>query len=304
MDSHNDKLSKCITSPALRCYAVIVTFNPDIDKVINLIDILQKNFVTAVVVDNTIKAIDYPFSCHVINLGDNLGIATAQNKGIEYCLTKQAEAIWFFDQDSVITSSFVEKFLSTVHENPDDKIFAPVFWDEKKGFEYAITNIDSKGNRQKLLSSSFSSDFYSSIVISSGCLIKSDLLMKIGPMLDFLFIDYVDTEWCLRAFYYGYKVHIIKNARMKHSIGDNTISLIGFNVPIHSPLRRYYRIRNAFLLIRFKHIPKKLAFREVIFCCCHQLIIILTQEKKLAYVKYFLRAVYDGLRNRTGKFVN
>lgn len=27
-------------------------------------------------------------------------------------------------------------------------------------------------------------------------------------------------------------------------------------------------------------------------------------RKKLAYVKYFLRAVYDGLRNKTGKFVN
>lgn len=55
MDSHNNKLSKRIPSPALRCYAVIVTFNPDINKVRSLIDILQKNFINAVVVDNTIE---------------------------------------------------------------------------------------------------------------------------------------------------------------------------------------------------------------------------------------------------------
>ncbi|HEM8101435.1 TPA: rhamnosyltransferase [Enterobacter hormaechei] len=287
--------------PLLRFYAVVVTYNPDVKKVIELVTILQKYKVTVVIVDNTPGLNNYPFQCHLIKLGDNFGIATAQNHGIEYCLKDGADAIWFYDQDSVITDDFVQEFLTTVAGNPEDKIFAPVFWDEKKGFEYAITDIDSNGNRKKLLSSSYTDDFYSSVVISSGSLIKTELLLKIGLMLDSLFIDYVDTEWCLRAYYNGYKVHIIKNARMEHSIGDNTISLLGFNVPIHSPMRRYYRIRNSFLLFRMKHIPKKLALREIVFSCCHQIIIILTQKNKIEYLKYFLDALIDGLGNKAGK---
>ncbi|WP_417648500.1 rhamnosyltransferase [Enterobacter hormaechei] len=298
MGNHNNHLSM---HPLLSFHAVVVTFNPDVNKVISLVTALQKNNVEVVVVDNTPGMNNYPFSCHVIKLGDNLGIATAQNHGIEYCLKNKADAIWFYDQDSVITDDYVQMFLNTVLNNKDDQIFAPVFCDEKKGFEYAITDIDSSGNRRKLFSSSFNSDFYSSVVISSGCLIRRELLQKIGFMLDSLFIDYVDTEWCLRAFYHGFSVHIIKNAKMVHSIGDNTISFLGFNVPIHSPVRRYYRVRNSLVLFRMQHIPKKLALREFVFACCHQVIILLTQKNKFDYFKYFLWALIDGLRNKVGK---
>jgi rhamnosyltransferase len=60
------------------------------------------------------------------------------------------------------------------------------------------------------------------------------------------FIDYVDTEWCIRAEAMGYKNYVSSKAVMKHAIGDNILKFKYFNVPVHSPFRRYYRVRNAF----------------------------------------------------------
>lgn len=61
-----------------------------------------------------------------------------------------------------------------------------------------------------------------------------------------IFIDYVDTEWCFRALSKGYKLYMSEKAVMRHSVGDDTINLLNFKIPVHSGYRRYYRVRNLF----------------------------------------------------------
>lgn len=77
-----------------------------------------------------------------------------------------------------------------------------------------------------------------------------------------LFIDYVDTEWCLRAIAKGYKVYAATSAKMSHAIGDKAIKVLAWHVPVHSAFRRYYRLRNGLLLARMKHIPPLIKVRE------------------------------------------
>lgn len=107
-----------------------------------------------------------------------------------------------------------------------------------------------------------------------------------------LFIDYVDTEWCLRMHAHGYNVYITPNVVMKHEIGDAHIQLLGVVVPVHSPWRRYYRVRNGFYLFKMKHIPKLLAMREITFALIHQILLYVNSKNK-EYVKIYFRAVYD-----------
>jgi len=44
------------------------------------------------------------------------------------------------------------------------------------------------------------------MLIASGCLIPADVLRDVGLMDDALFIDHVDTDWCMRARARGYRL--------------------------------------------------------------------------------------------------
>lgn len=172
----------------------------------------------------------------------------------------------------------------------------------RKKFEYSIVDINKSGKRKKIIPSQIDGDFYTSVAISSGTLSHISVFDKVGVMDENLFIDYVDTEWCLRCFQAGLKIRIIVNAHMYHSIGDNTIEIWRFKIPIHSPQRRYYRIRNSIKLLKYHHVPKRLAYREILFSFIHQLILIIINPKRLEYSYYFIRGLIDGVKGKNGPF--
>ena len=69
-------------------------------------------------------------------------------------------------------------------------------------------------------------------------------------MREDLFIDWVDIEWCLRAESQGLESYIVPSAIMMHSIGDDTVRVLGRDINLHSDLRNYYMVRNATYLLR------------------------------------------------------
>lgn len=291
----------------LKPVAVIVTYQPIIIDLLRLIDSLKKQGVESIVVDNGSSVRD-KFAelrqiCQLNELEKNLGIAAAQNIGIKKAEEKGAEYIIFFDQDSKIDQNYVDSlskdFLSVRQYDPKIATIGPVFTDTKHGFYYKVIDINRFGFRKKISPENYSAPFATSLIISSGSMIPVDAIREIGYMDESLFIDYVDTEWCLRAGNKGYRVYVGTSAYMTHSIGDKIIKFLSFNIPVHSPFRRYYRVRNAFFLLRMKHVPKLMVLREFIFNFIHQTILILTQKnKKKEYIHSFLRAIKDGVLNR------
>ncbi|UBO72867.1 glycosyltransferase family 2 protein [Aeromonas rivuli] len=279
-------------------YSIIVTYNPNESNLTLLVNALISSGVTPIIVDNASKE-DVSAPCQLIKLDSNYGIAKAQNTGIKYALRQNAEAIIFFDQDSSIAD---ELFIKKLYQPILDKkasITAPVFTDLARGFIYSIVDIDKHGKRTKYYPAIDDAPFKVSNVISSGTMVDVQALTEIGYMVDELFIDYVDTEWCLRAYNKGFDILVIPNARMTHSIGDKTLKLGAFYVPKHSPFRRYYRIRNAFYLLRQAHIPKRLAYREISFAIIHQMILIaVAKGERLAYISSFYRGLRDGTLGR------
>lgn len=283
--------------------AVIVTYNPNVDHVGSLINGLEKQSCDSIIVDNSTYSHEVLIAnegCYYISLGSNKGIAEAQNIGIAECLKRKYKYIIFFDQDSKIEKNFIASLKQPMEDNKYE-ICAPVFYDEQKGFEYAITDIKKNGQRIKHYSHGNNQIFTTSTVISSGTIVCSDIFNKVGVMDSALFIDYVDTEWCLRCFALGIKVHVIPQAKMLHSIGDKSFNFMGFCVPVHSAIRRYYRVRNSIHLIRYPHVPKLLAAREVLFSVVHSILLILTQKSKRDYAYTFICGLVDGLRNVSGE---
>lgn len=282
-------------------YAVIVCYEPS-ENVYHLLESLAQQDVQPIVIDNSEKiflSFD-KLNCYYKKLGKNVGIAEAQNIGIDLALSKGAEAIVFFDQDSVINNTLIQRLYQPILDN-QTYISAPIYQNIAGNFFYQIVRCNRWGWRSKITPNPNMPYFNTNIAISSGSMVKSEVFKHIGKMDSSLFIDHVDTEWFLRADNNGYSTLIVTNAVMEHTIGDNFINLKWIKVPVHSPLRRYYRVRNNFLLLRYKHFPKLLAFREICFSFLHQFIIVFYMKNKKQYLKYFIKAIVDGITNKKGK---
>lgn len=284
-------------------FAVLVTYNPSLPKLATLLQVLKASGVVCCVVDNSVGVDLSAVSglCNVVLLGDNKGIAKAQNVGIDACIAQGAEKIVFFDQDSVISSDFIAQLVDAFSD-PAVKASAPVFFNESEGFEYPLVDVGKHGRVRKRPLSSFTGNIDVSTVISSGVMVDTRVFSQVGKMDERLFIDYVDTEWCLRCMAAGISIRVNPRASMLHSIGDQSLRFRFFVVPVHSPIRRYYRLRNSLLLLRKRHVPLLYSLREIALNNFHQIIIFLFIPNRVQYLRHFFFALKDGVMGVAGKF--
>lgn len=284
--------------------AVIVTYNPDIEVLKKTINELNAINIDCCIIDNTKNSYIPPTSKHnnIIRFEDNYGIAKAQNAGIIFAKEKKYDAIIFLDQDSLIRKESIFS-LTEMLNNPKTMIAAPIFKDRDKGFYYKIVDISKTGIRKIIKPEGLCGNKLVSTAISSGTLVRTSVFDIVGLMDEDFFIDYVDTEWCLRCAKLNIYIEINPHAEMIHSIGENSLDFYFFRVPVHSPTRRYYRIRNSFLLLRKPSIPKLLAYREIFFAVAHQALIVTFCKNKLEHCKFMFRALVDAMQKKTGKIV-
>lgn len=282
---------------------LIVSFNPNISSLNKLVEkLLLNENVLVYIIDNNSKNLNldiYNARLKILELSENMGIAFAQNQGISCAIKDGVKFIVFFDQDSTITENYINSIQNDYLylQNRGIKVGAigPRFIDERYGFYYKTVDISNSGLRSKLDVSNITEPLHSSLLISSGSFVSVETLQKVGFMRENYFIDYVDTEWCIRAESLGYKNYVSSKTIMQHAIGDNILQFRWFNVPVHSPFRRYYRVRNALYLLRESHVPILLVLREMVFNLIHQIILVCYCDRKVEYVKSYLSGLKDGL---------
>lgn len=294
----------------MKIYAVIITFNPNVDNVFKLVESLLLQSVNVVVVDNNSNNksdLNSLMLAHTIMLDDNLGIAKAQNIGIDYAEKNNAEYIVFFDQDSSIPDNYINNLMFDYKQLKIQGLkigaIGPRFIDDRHDFYYKTISLSKSGFRKKMDVSNITQPIHSSLLISSGSLISVETLKNVGLMRENYFIDYVDTEWCIRAESQGYKNYMSSKAVMRHTIGDKILQFGFFNVPVHSPFRRYYRVRNAMYMLHEPHVPFLLFIREMIFNFVHQMILVCSEKEKKAYLKSYLNGIRDGFRVNNEEFL-
>lgn len=283
---------------------VIVTFNPDIKHILKLVNILIEDGELEVIVidngsNNKNELVKLNGICSLICLEKNYGIAFAQNVGIKKCFEYHLDYIVFFDQDSFVANDYVHKLkneMIVLESRSNVATLGPVFKDSRYGFFYDVIKLNSFGIRKKIKGSDISGFQEVSFIISSGSIVSRKAFELVGLMDEDLFIDYVDTEWCLRAVNKNLKVFVTGDVLMSHAIGDKFLKFMKYNIPVHSSFRRYYRIRNALYFFRMPHVPVIMKLRDVIYNTIHQGIIILKSEDKLNNFSVYFKAVKDGLR--------
>ena len=282
-------------------YSVIVCYEPTEDIFVLISSLIKQNVYPIIIDNSENNYLDFDtINCVYKRLGENVGIAQAQNIGIDLALAQGADAIVFFDQDSTISDDLICRLYEPIKLR-EAVISVPIYRNPSGNFFYQIVKCNRLGWRRKIIPHTEMSNFHTNIAISSGSMIKSELFNIVGKMDTDLFIDHVDTEWFLRASNKGYNALVITNAVMNHTIGDNLLNLRFMKIPIHSPARRYYRVRNSFKLLTYAHVPKLLALRESVFSIIHQILIVIYCPNKSDYMKFFFKAIKDFLKGNMGK---
>ena len=244
--------------------AVVILYHPDLPKLKRLLESAVGQVDTIIAVDNTPGSSTemspffkgYPFPVSYVPLGDNMGIATAQNVGIRKSLSAGHSHVLLLDQDSALPPGMVQELLNAESDliRSGKKVAAvgPQFVDEKTGRSSFAIRCGFFWVSKIRLDPQSLQPVETDHLIASGSLINAAAFQAIGLMRDDLFIDWVDIEWALRARSLGYISYYVPNAVMIHSVGDAVFVVLGRDIHTHDDVRNYYMLRNVTYLMRLR----------------------------------------------------
>lgn len=230
--------------------AGIVTFNPDITllknnieaiiKLLNVVCIVDNGSTNIDDIENLIDGLSKEESKEIIlqKFEKNLGIAAALNQimlsgkklGYRWVLT--------LDQDSVAPNNIIDSNWKLMQESKDVAIISAVIMDR---------NVQHKKAKRD------NSKPYSEVenCITSSSLTSVEIWESIGKFDEYMFIDEVDIEYCLRARKKGFRILRNNDVILSHAIGNiKEVNFFGKWITIrnHSAFRKYYQIRNLFYM--------------------------------------------------------
>ena len=292
--------------------AIVVTYNPSVAELKTQLDAIVSEGVSIILIDNAsdnfaelesqISGIDPGFLVIRRN-AENVGLAEGQNLGIAEARYRNASHVIFFDQDSVPEAGFKQALLSTekelIRRGRRFSAIGPATYDPATSHYYPITKYFGPFIRRHYPQGN--EPVEATFLISSGSLIRMDVLNEVGAMRSELFIDYIDVEWCLRARSLGYSCFVASAARMSHRIGDARIRFLGRTISAHSPLRRYYLVRNSIFMLRLAYVPVSYKLREVALNLLRVSVFLYLSNDRPNYLRLMRRAISDGVAGRYGK---
>lgn len=275
-----------------RISAGIVTYNPDmsrlLDNISNVVEQVEKVFVVdnGSINCNEIVKLQEKVKFELIINHENEGIAKALNQLCEKA--KQEGFSWMLtlDQDSICQLDMVQ--IMKKHISTEFGIVCP-----------AIKYNFKKANKNK-------QDYeYPYACMTSGSLTQIDAWSSVKGFEEQYFIDFVDNEFCMKLAIKGYKILRINACILDHQLGETiTVEKKGTKKTYskHSNLRYYYMARNNLHFIK-KYRDYLNVFKE--YCKLMYIVsgaIIHSSEKKET-IKYIKQGLRDGKNNKLGKLV-
>ena len=278
--------------------AVIVTYNPQPTFIDNVIAISEQ-VGRVVVVDNgssgetecRLQELETRPCCKVIRNHQNLGIAAALNLGVKHALENRFDWICTFDQDSRVCKGFIAQMLDTYQQAPHPELIAlltPSYVDRESGIKVRLR----RASTGEILTT-----------MTSGTMMPSSAIRKLGFFDECLFIDAVDTEFCLRARRNGMSI-LQSPAVLLHSLGRTTYHhLFGlrFGTTNHSPGRHYYISRNRLRLLARYAADWPWVWREIRGMVFDAAKIGLVEDNKWRKFRAMAAGTVDALSGKVGK---
>ena len=300
------------TSKAEVC-AVLVTFNPDLNRLESLLKALMPQVLSVILVDNASSndmrrwtSSLFPVSnLHLIVNEANLGIATAHNLGMEAARNIGAGYFILFDQDSSPPGNLVAALFG-IHRDLERKgmkvgVVGPNYTDERNPDRPAFFQL--KGFRMvPVICHDEDNVVAADFLISSGALFSMSTLSLVGGMEESLFIDHVDHEWCFRAKSLGYQSFGACKVHMSHALGEEPIRFLGRKILNHGALRHFYIFRNTIWMLKRSYVPLGWKWSMLKSIVARFLIYGLTVSPRMAYVRMMTYGIVRGIRGEMGPY--
>ena len=220
---------------AIKLAGMVTLYKPSEDNISNInnyIDSVEKLYVFDNT-DNIDNSNMLPKNKKIVYITEkeNKGIAYSMNVCAKKAIEDGYNYLLTMDQDSKMNSDIINKMLEFLKTTKVKKI----------GLISPYQDIDSDEERSK--------NEYDDVIemMTSGNIISLDAYKEIDGFKSWLFIDCVDTDYCMNLHRHGYKVLRLNNIVMKHDLGHLEVHhLFGKDYPCynHNPMRRYYIARN------------------------------------------------------------
>lgn len=267
----------------MKICGVVVWYNPSEEEVSNIktyLDYVDR----VIVVDNSTDDNEYLLNgiskIEYIANNENLGIAKALNIGCYKSIEYGYNYALTMDQDSrfdeVMIQTFINAFHKKVKEDQSIAIFAPLTDDSEK-------------------------EGYVEKIITSGNILNLNAFKIVNGFDNNLFIDEVDFDLCFKLLKNNYKLYRFKEVRLDHKLGNaKEVKIFNrkFSTMNHGHIRKYYIIRNRFIM-RKRHPEFTKEYLKDIIKYIIKVVII--EDEKFKKCKYILRGYCDYRKNNLGK---
>lgn len=235
-------------------------------------------------------------SVELIENPENLGVATALNQAARRARALGFEWLLNFDQDSEPAATLLDGLIDAYGADPNRERVAMLgsnFWvNRTDDVFFDCGNAGAKSLEQPT-------------VITSGSLLSLRVLSEVGPFRDDLFIDGVDSEFCLRLRAHGFKVAATRIPLMRHNLGELRVHRVLWKQPRithHSAVRRYYMTRNAIVIARqYREVEREWVALSLKALAVGFLGALVFERNKLKKLYATLLGAIDALRGRMGR---
>jgi len=292
--------------------AVIVTYNIG-KEIIRNVNTLKSQIDKLFIVDNAsdnstlnyLQIIKHHFPNVEITYNQtNLGLGKAQNMGIQQALRQNFDWILLLDHDSYLHKNaifYFKQFYSHLSPREKDRvaILAPnVFGLNTKTYYGYITKLWPCFFQRKYCHGK-SAIKNVLAAISSGSLLRAEIIKRLGLLREDFFIDFIDVEYCLRAISKGYTIHVVCRAKLYHKLGQRKLYKIGpFQIKptFHPPCRRFFIYRNRVIVWKsyFAKVPSYVIY-DILAAIYDFLRIFLYENHKNEKIKMAFKGLKEGL---------
>jgi GT2 family glycosyltransferase len=231
----------------------------------------------------------------VIRNSENVGVAKANNQGIQAALGSGCDYVLLLNNDVEFGSGLLEEMLAGMEAHQADMVTPLIYYYEPKDriwcaggkFSLLYGNRGDHYGLDQIDRGQFSEDVKVDYTPTCCVLIRSGLFDRVGFMDEHYFVYGDDSDWMLRARKHGASLWYLAGPKLWHKVS----SLTGGKVSEFST--RYGRRSNAYY--HFKHLPWVIAMSFAIVYCTYFLAgMLIPQQRQRARLS--LKSWVEGIR--------
>jgi rhamnosyltransferase len=215
------------------------------------------------------------------------GVAGGFNRGIETAIAEGVKWITLLDQDSRLSAADFERLIEPWLSNPGGRLLiGPMIWDGRRDKHHGRRHLLQQGGY-----------IPTRLLISSGTTFKVSDWPLLGPMDEWLMVDFVDHLWGFRAQERGFLLlhhpQVILHQEFGQKHPHPLCHLLGME--LYSPMRHFYSLRNLRWLLRMHYVPLDLKIKEMVKMMLKPWLWLLCEPRKAENLQAIIQALRSPL---------